>query len=355
MGPGPVENNIHKRAHPKDPSQSLPSPTIPCFPPPYTCLLSARMPIYRQQPPLVVDTALEIIKDDSVAPSPATILPPQLPPSTPTPNVRPEDVARIMNDTLQRVIAAQSQRDLSRFNSSAAQNGSAIVDDNDVEDLDFDRRYTMAAERFMRRPPATSWTKTAQPVPIRTGHSDQTDAFSSGTFDIPQRSQYTSTKLRAFSDVSQLLSRPTFSPLAASFPDVVDERTEEEEDLDLLPLHDQRGRSPSSDYTYRRDHSRTPSSGVASDSFRVCDPCADVTRIRTTTRGNKYIYPGATFTGTQKSGRNNYDVTVTVVVSLADPHVASESLPLTTCTLFPILRTLTSPVPSSAAISKSMG
>lgn len=309
------------------------------------------MPIYRQQPPLVVDTALDIIKDDSLAPSPA-ILPPQ---STATPTgVHPDDIARIMimTESLRRFTTAQSLREASRVSATAAQNGSAVVDDNDDEEVDFDRRYTMAAEPYMRRPPAPLWTKNSPPVqterviPIRTGPPEESDAFSSSSFDIPQRSHYASTKLRAFSDVSQLLSRPTFSPLAASFPSVLDERPEDEEDLDL---HDERGRSPSSDYTYRREHSRTPSSGAPSDAFRICDPCADVTRIRTTTRGNKYIYPGASFTGTQKSGRNNYDVTVTIVVRKLSFR---SKRPLTDPPR--MLRTLTSPLLSSADTSKSM-
>lgn len=44
------------------------------------------------------------------------------------------------------------------------------------------------------------------------------------------------------------------------------------------------------------------------------DPLADITRLRVRTRANRCLYPGATFEGTQKSGRNSYDVTVTIVV-----------------------------------------
>ncbi|KXN92228.1 hypothetical protein AN958_08681 [Leucoagaricus sp. SymC.cos] len=43
------------------------------------------------------------------------------------------------------------------------------------------------------------------------------------------------------------------------------------------------------------------------------DPLTDVTRIRVRTRANRCLYPGATFEGTQKSGRNSYGVTVTIV------------------------------------------
>ncbi|TFK76315.1 hypothetical protein BDN72DRAFT_785047 [Pluteus cervinus] len=43
------------------------------------------------------------------------------------------------------------------------------------------------------------------------------------------------------------------------------------------------------------------------------DPLADITRIRVRSQGHHCLYPGATFTGTQKSGRNSYDVNVTIV------------------------------------------
>jgi len=44
------------------------------------------------------------------------------------------------------------------------------------------------------------------------------------------------------------------------------------------------------------------------------DPLADITRLRVRTRAHHCLYPGATFEGTQKSGRNSYDVNVTIVV-----------------------------------------
>ena len=44
------------------------------------------------------------------------------------------------------------------------------------------------------------------------------------------------------------------------------------------------------------------------------DPLVDITRIRIRSRGHHCLYPGASFQGTQKSGRNSYDVNVTVVV-----------------------------------------
>ena len=46
------------------------------------------------------------------------------------------------------------------------------------------------------------------------------------------------------------------------------------------------------------------------------DPLSDLTRLRIRSRGHNCLYPGATFQGTQKSGRNSYDVNVTIVVCL---------------------------------------
>ncbi|KAA1469510.1 hypothetical protein DENSPDRAFT_835145 [Dentipellis sp. KUC8613] len=43
------------------------------------------------------------------------------------------------------------------------------------------------------------------------------------------------------------------------------------------------------------------------------DPFVDITRIRMRSQGHHCLYPGATFQGTQKSGRSSYDVTVTIV------------------------------------------
>ena len=44
------------------------------------------------------------------------------------------------------------------------------------------------------------------------------------------------------------------------------------------------------------------------------DPFVDITRIRMRSQRHHCLYPGATFQGTQKSGRNSYDVTVSIVV-----------------------------------------
>lgn len=65
----------------------------------------------------------------------------------------------------------------------------------------------------------------------------------------------------------------------------------------------------------RQPHSREPQEKppIAQAAISTPDPLADVTRIRVRTRANHCLYPGAKFEGTQKSGRNSYDVTVTIV------------------------------------------
>jgi hypothetical protein len=44
------------------------------------------------------------------------------------------------------------------------------------------------------------------------------------------------------------------------------------------------------------------------------DPFMDITRLRIRSRGSHCLYPGATFQGIQKSGTNNYEVNVQIVV-----------------------------------------
>lgn len=60
----------------------------------------------------------------------------------------------------------------------------------------------------------------------------------------------------------------------------------------------------------------TSSSHLRSKSFAASspDPLVDISRIRVRSQGHHCLYPGASFQGTQKSGRNSYDVNVTIVV-----------------------------------------
>ena len=61
------------------------------------------------------------------------------------------------------------------------------------------------------------------------------------------------------------------------------------------------------------DNNRSPirSSGAVS----LLDPYADITRLRIRSQAHHCLYPGSIFQGTQKSGRNSYDVHVTIVAS----------------------------------------
>ncbi|KAG8929962.1 hypothetical protein FRC01_003473 [Tulasnella sp. 417] len=76
-------------------------------------------------------------------------------------------------------------------------------------------------------------------------------------------------------------------------------------------------------YYARRDHALSHTADAPYDALLHCiastssfpppDPYRDITHISASPRGNNALYPGATFAGTQKSGRNNYEVTVTVL------------------------------------------
>lgn len=53
------------------------------------------------------------------------------------------------------------------------------------------------------------------------------------------------------------------------------------------------------------------------------NPLVDITRLRVRSPTHHCLYPGATFTGTQKSGRSSYDVNVTIVVRVSPPLSSS--------------------------------
>lgn len=74
----------------------------------------------------------------------------------------------------------------------------------------------------------------------------------------------------------------------------------------------------------------------------ISSPLTDITRLRVRSQGHHCLYPGATFQGTQKSGRNSYDVNVTIVV--CEVNCAQEMSP------HPALRTLISHLRSFVGI-----
>jgi hypothetical protein len=53
---------------------------------------------------------------------------------------------------------------------------------------------------------------------------------------------------------------------------------------------------------------------VRHESIHSPNPLVDITKLRVRSPTHHCLYPGATFTGTQKSGRSSYDVNVTIVV-----------------------------------------
>ena len=63
------------------------------------------------------------------------------------------------------------------------------------------------------------------------------------------------------------------------------------------------------------------------------DPLIDITRLRVRSQGHHCLYPGATFKGTQKSERNNYDVNVTIVVRAMIPYSRRHGEPLSLISL----------------------
>ena len=77
-------------------------------------------------------------------------------------------------------------------------------------------------------------------------------------------------------------------------------------DTNLPPSRSVDSRTRTPDTSSHLQHHTSPTSSP--------DPLVDITRIRVRSRGHHCLYPGASFQGTQKSGRNSYDVNVTIVV-----------------------------------------
>ncbi|KAI0780967.1 vacuolar import and degradation protein-domain-containing protein [Trametes elegans] len=134
--------------------------------------------------------------------------------------------------------------------------------------------------------------------------------FASTTSDVPMPSCHSSPshssrfdKLPASPSASPVVSRPTLAPIDTS--------------------HASSSQAPVSQ---RPDQAAAPhASGSrqrASSPTTVPDPLSDITRLRVRSQGHHCLYPGATFQGTQKSGRNSYDVNVTIVdVDFASSHL----------------------------------
>ncbi|KIL69904.1 hypothetical protein M378DRAFT_184273 [Amanita muscaria Koide BX008] len=70
---------------------------------------------------------------------------------------------------------------------------------------------------------------------------------------------------------------------------------------------------PSHNSTPHHTSTTTLESRRQNNKCSIHAPLADITRLRVRPSSHHCLYPGATFVGTQKSGRSSYDVTVTVV------------------------------------------
>jgi len=73
----------------------------------------------------------------------------------------------------------------------------------------------------------------------------------------------------------------------------------------LLPINSQ---------TSATSHVTSPTTAVRPSQSFHSNPLTDITRLRVRHQTHHCLYPGSTFKGTQKSGKNSYDVNVTIVV-----------------------------------------
>ena len=107
-------------------------------------------------------------------------------------------------------------------------------------------------------------------------------------------------------------SAPAYPPRSPSSSPVSARQT--------LPPIDTTGSSSSTAQAAQRtelattSYSAGPRQRAYTASSSAPDPLLDITHLRVRSHGHHCLYPGATFQGTQKSGRNSYDVNVTIVV-----------------------------------------
>lgn len=129
-------------------------------------------------------------------------------------------------------------------------------------------------------------------------------------------------------------SHPTTPPYAVSLPQPAPALASGSSSTSRKPLRVVVGRdalphppqTPASSYAAHHHHTATPISRASSSRSQQAqpapatssypDPLVDITRLRVRSQGHHCLYPGASFQGTQKSGRNSYDVNVTIVVRL---------------------------------------
>lgn len=126
-----------------------------------------------------------------------------------------------------------------------------------------------------------------------------------GTLSASGSSLVPSPRLPHSSLPSPVLSRPTLAPIDTTALPASSSQALSGRRAEVPPVSHSSG--------YRQRPHASPSS--------TPDPLLDITRLRVRSQGHHCLYPGATFQGTQKSGRNSYDVNVTIVVRSVVPFV----------------------------------
>lgn len=128
----------------------------------------------------------------------------------------------------------------------------------------------------------------------------------------------------------------------------------------LTPIDTSHASSSQAPVVQRADKSSAPHASSSRQRTHVTsssapDPLLDITRLRVRSQGHHCLYPGATFQGTQKSGRNSYDVNVTIVVRPEDRPCSPEVLSSEWCFRTSISHHLTCAGTSAYADSQTTG
>ncbi|KAH0583752.1 hypothetical protein H2248_009356 [Termitomyces sp. 'cryptogamus'] len=138
-----------------------------------------------------------------------------------------------------------------------------------------------------------------EPVP-RSHRSDFPWRYSQNTRQIPKLPLFDDEMIV---DVPATSARPCYMPLCTNIP-----HANAKKPTTLCHVVDNVPQSYGQLQTTTVDIARRQAPGAPYPS-----PLIDITRIRVRSNGSDCLYPGATFRGIQKSGRNNYDVDVSIV------------------------------------------
>jgi len=128
-----------------------------------------------------------------------------------------------------------------------------------------------------------------------------------GPLDVADEHADTTGPLTALSNVSECEPSINHPPIGLSVFTAAGNRH--------LPLTIDTGSSPAIAIRSQIHVSSAPNHNHRRHDYSTSspDPLVDITRLRVRSQTRHCLYPGASFQGTQKSGRNSYDVTVTIV------------------------------------------